>query len=115
MCELFGRLQRCSAMRFKHDPVRSEFTAPHIRLEDYVLRPEWIALPIPIKVALIHLWRAEQQSEPLTVEANSDLIAKVGAPGSRDVGGGVVLANGETKFPTGQLANLPIADDSAAR
>lgn len=46
-------------MALQREPLLSEFTAPPIRLEDYVRRPEWAALPMQIKVAVVHLWRAE--------------------------------------------------------
>ena len=35
--------------------------APLIRLEDYARRPERAALPIQIKVALLHVWRTENE------------------------------------------------------
>ena len=52
----------------------NEFTATPIRLEDYVRRPEWAALPLPIKVAVVHLWRAEHDppnlDEPIAPEGH---------------------------------------------
>ena len=41
------------------ESVVTDFTAPLIKLEDYVRRPEWAALPMQIKLAVVHLWRTE--------------------------------------------------------
>jgi hypothetical protein len=71
-------------MPFKREPILSEFTAPHIRLEDYVRRPEWIALPLPIKVALVNLWRSEQppvaglHSDPDGSDLTEENLAPIG-------------------------------------
>jgi hypothetical protein len=44
----------------KFEP-RSEWSAPAARLEDFVRGAAWHALPLPIKVALAHIWRSEQE------------------------------------------------------
>jgi hypothetical protein len=54
-------------MTLDREPVVTEFTAPPIKLEDYVQRPEWAALPIQIKLAIVHLWRTENDP-PLTAD-----------------------------------------------
>ena len=54
-------------MTLDRDPVVNEFTAPLIKLEDYVRRPEWAALSIQIKLAIVHLWRTENDP-PLTAD-----------------------------------------------
>ena len=41
----------------------SEWSAPAIRLEAFVLTPAWRALPLPIKAALARVWRAEQAEQ----------------------------------------------------
>ena len=58
-------------MAFQIEPRPTEFTAPLIRLEDYVRRPEWSALPLKIKVAVVHLWRAEYDP-PTVYEAQEE-------------------------------------------
>ena len=52
------------------EPVVTEFTAPLIKLEDYVRRPEWAALPMRIKLAVVHLWRTENDP-PRTADATA--------------------------------------------
>ena len=54
-------------MALDREPVVTEFTAPLIKLEDFVRRPEWAALPMQIKLAVVHLWRTENDP-PLTAE-----------------------------------------------
>jgi hypothetical protein len=43
------------------EPPLSEFTATPITLEQYARRPAWEALPLQIKIAVVHLWRAERE------------------------------------------------------
>ena len=57
-------------MAFQREPLLSEFTAPLIRFEDYVRRPEWASLPMQIKVAVVHVWRAEHDP-PITAETDA--------------------------------------------
>ena len=42
-------------------PPSSEFSATPIRLEDFVQRSAWAALPFTIRLAVVHLWRSEQE------------------------------------------------------
>jgi hypothetical protein len=44
-----------------NEPRLSEFTATPITLEEYARRPAWEALPLQIKVAVVHLWRTERE------------------------------------------------------
>jgi hypothetical protein len=46
-------------MALQRESLLTEVTAPLIRLEEYVRRPEWASLPMQIKVSVVHLWRAE--------------------------------------------------------
>jgi hypothetical protein len=51
-----------SVSRIMHDDFpRSEFSAQPITLEDFVQRPQWASLPFQIQLAVIHLWRSEQE------------------------------------------------------
>jgi hypothetical protein len=45
-------------------PLGTRSRAPVVRLDDFVRRREWADLPLHIKVAMIHVWRAE--NEPST-------------------------------------------------
>ena len=49
------------------ESVVTDFTAPLIKLEDYFRRPEWAALPMQIQLAVVHLWRTENDP-PFTAE-----------------------------------------------
>jgi hypothetical protein len=40
----------------------SEWSAPPIRLEDFVLTSNWQALPFSIQSAVAHIWRGEQDT-----------------------------------------------------
>jgi hypothetical protein len=65
-------------MALQRVPLLNEFTAPPIRLEDYVRRPEWASLPMQIKVAVVHLWRAEHDLSTATAKATQAGAADVG-------------------------------------
>jgi hypothetical protein len=43
------------------EPPMTEWTAPRIRIEDFIKRPEWRALPLAIQVSVIQLRRGEQE------------------------------------------------------
>jgi hypothetical protein len=62
----------------------SEFSATPIRLEDFVQRPAWSALPLPIQLAVIHLWRSEQDY-PALEDQDSEVAALVGESCPRDL------------------------------
>ena len=42
----------------------SEWSAPSVRLEDYVLGDAWRGLPVDIQVAVARLWILEQELSP---------------------------------------------------
>lgn len=52
------------AIRTRGGIVRAAFRmeCPANQLEDFVRTPAWRALPMPVKVALVHVWRAEQEA-----------------------------------------------------
>jgi hypothetical protein len=60
-------LPRSTGMTLDRDLVVTEFTAPVMKLEDFVRRPEWAALPMKIQLGVVHLWRTENHP-PLTAD-----------------------------------------------
>ena len=64
-------------MALQREPLWTEFTARPIRLEDYVRRPGWASLPMQIKVAVVHLWRAEHEQSTATEAAAEEGAADV--------------------------------------
>jgi hypothetical protein len=58
---------------------RSEWSAPPIRLEDFLMSPAWQSLPFDIKVAFAHLWMAERRSPEASTSQSLWTTAKVAA------------------------------------
>jgi len=51
-------------MKRKVGEVLSEFGAARVPFEQFAASPEWRSLPFLIKLAVLHLRRAEQQPMP---------------------------------------------------
>ena len=78
----------CAMIKFT--PV-SEWSAPPVRLEDFVLGATWQQLPFDIKVALAHIWLREQETDKLSARLlwTTEDVSRAGASAN----GGAPIAN----------------------
>jgi hypothetical protein len=68
----------------------SEWSAPPMRLEDFVLTSAWQALPFSIQSAVAHIWRGEQDTvaipaDKATTSAQAARIGVTGAIETREI------------------------------
>jgi hypothetical protein len=60
----------------------SEWSAPSVKLEDFVLGDAWQNLPFEIQVALAHIWLGEQEPKQRALHVRKG-IAATGPVGSQ--------------------------------
>ena len=65
-------------MAFKLEPRMTEWTAPRIKFEEFVKHAEWHALPLAIRLGVVHIWQTEhEKAEHRAIKVEAAIPAPV--------------------------------------